>query len=157
MKKKIFLILILILTIVACQKTPTRKEKFEEFKEGIYLPKSMKWQEKFGYYGDYYSDLDDIILVTIILDRNKTEEEILERIHSSYNYYNVRLFSLTDKWKKTDITINGNKGYRIKTGNELYPEIYGRFINDDGYKKFVSVSAKHGSKMEELINLVFRK
>lgn len=157
MRKKICLILILILVMVGCENKPSRRDKFVEYKEDIYLPKKWAWQEKRGYYGDYYSDLEDIILMTVILKENKTEKEILERIHTSYNYYNVKLFSLTDKWEKMDITINGEKGYRIKTGNKLYPEIYGRFINDRGKNKFISVSAKNGEKMEELIKLVFRK
>ena len=61
MKKKIVYIFVLMLILVGCVQ---KDDKFKEYQEGMYLPKKWEWQEKSTGFGDYYSDLEDIIMIT---------------------------------------------------------------------------------------------
>lgn len=153
--KKLLLIVFLIFAATSC--STQDKDKFELFEQNIYFPKQWEWIEKSGYYGRYYSDLDNIILMTSFLRGESTDQEIMDRIHESYNAYNTKPFSFTYDWSYSKKMVNGKEYYIFNTGNDEWPEVYGRRIKHDGKERFVSVSTKINNGMQEIIKKVFRE
>lgn len=153
--KKLLLIVFLIFAATSCSKS--EQDNFNQFQDDIFVPKKWEWIEKFGYYGKYYSDLDNILMITTFFDGENTDQEIMDRIHESYNAYNTKPFSFTYDWSYSKKMVNGKEYYIFNTGNDEWPEVYGRRIKHDGKEKFVSVSTKINNGMQEIIKKVFRE
>jgi len=145
--KKIILILTCLFIFTACNKeenvTNTEFEASNQYGESIFLP--VKWAKKSGIYGDYFTDYEDIILITEV-----KSGEMETSIKESLNVYKPDLVSLND-----NLEIKKNDDYYI--GNIKGNSVNNVIIRTLEKEKYLVIVSKTQERAYELYKKIFGK